>query len=132
MFSLAKIFIPVADEGHWGLIVATMQSLRGKKGSGSLMFKEFGSEADSTKQQLQLGMVKDWLQEEAANSGTPFDPAGWTLEVENTACSASDSGIFLIAFVEFVKLDLPMCFGLDDIDHFRYRFSLQLFTSIDK
>jgi len=110
-----------------------MQSLRGKKGCGSMVFKDFGGAGLDTTKQQQMEIVKDWLQREADRLSSPFDAMGWSLTVEEAmACGVSDGAILLFAHIEFMKLDLPTCFGIDDIDHFRYRFSLQVFTSIDK
>jgi len=133
VFSLAKIFIPVLNDDNWGLIVVTMQSLRGQKGCGSMVFKDFGGAGLDTTKQQQMVFVKDWLQREADKHSSPFDSMGWSLMVEEAmACDVGDGAILLFAHIEFMKLDLPICFGADDIDHFRYRFSLQVFTSIDK
>lgn len=130
---MAKIYIPVPMDGHWGLIVATMQSLRGNRGSGSLVFKDFGDGAPDARKLHTLEIVKEWLQVEADKIHASFDATGWTVAIEKaTVCSGVDSGVVLIAHVEFMKLDLPVCFGGDDFEHFRYRFSLQVFSSIDK
>jgi hypothetical protein len=133
VFSMAKIFIPVPIDDKWGLIVATMQSLRGKRGSGSLIFKDLGVSGPDARKQHALQITKEWLQREADKLHTPFDVTGWTVAIEKaTICCGIDSGVVLIAYVEFMKLDLPICFGEGDIDHFRYRFSLQVFSSVDK
>ena len=80
-----------------------------------------------------LDLIKDWLRGEATKRHLAWDSIGWTSEVVKAfpTTRLCDSGVIMLAHVEFMKQDLPLCFDESDVDHFRYRFSLQMLSSAD-
>ena len=152
IFAHAKLFFPIVTEGHWSLVVASMQTLRGGPGSGSLEY--FDSSADripllqvssgkiafylfvisfTFKRQNLLEKVKGWIEGDAGRMSRPFDGPKWStsITVVPEQLDECDSGVMMLVFVDMARKLLSVEFDASYVDHLRYNFAVEIISSAD-
>lgn len=153
IFAHAKLFFPIATGRHWSLIVASMQTLRGGPGSGTLEY--YDSSADriplpqvyidvswncmecvmfSLQREQFLEKIKGWIEKEGERLHCPIDSAKWisTVVIVPEQTVECDSGVMMLAFVDMVRKMLLVDVNVISCDHLRYNFALEIFSSADK
>jgi len=78
--------------------------------------------------------IKVWIEGEAGRLHRPFDGAKWnqSVVVVPEQLKECDSGVMMLTFVDMARKLLLVDFDVSCVDHLRYRFALEIFSSADK